>query len=92
MATWPDGSRLLKFILDTVDLPDTQEGTAKATMLILAFEAMKCDTLPTLTRKTIQGKTWPKVFDRAYDEQHPPVVEEESVLEQPDTIFVEPPT
>lgn len=91
MAAWPDGSRLLEFILNTVDLPDDGVGLRKANRLILAFELMECDTLDTLRGKTVRGKTWPKVFDKAYDQIHPPVVEEGPALGQPDTLFVEPP-
>ena len=90
MSAWPDGSRLLEFVLNTVDLPDTREGVAKASLLIIAFEAMQCDTLETLKGKTILRKSWPKAYDTAYDEMHPPPIVEESVFGQPDTPFEEP--
>ncbi len=90
MSVWPDGSRLLEFVLNTVDLPDTPEGRAKASRLIIVFEAMQCDTLETLKGKSILKKTWPAAFDRAYDQMHPPPVVEEPVFDQPDTPFEEP--
>lgn len=91
MATWPDGVNLLEFVLNTVDLPDNLEGRKKANRLILVWEDMLCDTLDTIRGKTVPGKTWPAVYDAAYDELHAAPAPVGSVMGQPDEPFVEPP-